>query len=206
MTAIVLTRTANRPTMFARLRKSLLEQTGLDRVFHIVYSDTLTDAYPRGDLVLRGKRLPKTQENSAPWEQYHTSMLEVALELFDGKDAFVSFIDDDDMYTSRSSLLTMASHVAPGVMPIWKVQREGGRVSPFVFGADLRSDKGRICWEASAIHVSDLPLALSIGIDGADGGDGRFWANLADHLEVKWVNQTLTKPQFGKGHGRRRDA
>lgn len=201
MTAIILTRTSNRPKMFARLKRSIRDQDFTGRVFHIVYCDDPKDSYATGDLVIRGKR---ASGGTAPWETYHNEMLAEAVRLFSGQDAFVLFVDDDDMFARHDAISQIFKHVRPGAMPVWKVEREKGRISPFVWKGDLTQDEGRICWEAAALHIDDVDL--SVRIDANDGADGRFWATMAKRLKVEWVDMVMTKPQVGKGHGRRRDA
>jgi hypothetical protein len=87
-------------------------------------------------------------------------------------------------------------------MPIWRVLREKGRLSPTVWRGDLASRDGRICWEAAAHHTSLIGRAP---IDGDDGADGRYWAALSRDLQLVWIDEPLTRAQAGKGHGRTRD-
>lgn len=200
----VLTRTSRRPRAFTRLRRDLLAQEYDGEIIHVVHSDDPADAYATGDIIVHSERPQRTRARTCPWEQHNLTLLQVVLE--DAREGFVTFIDDDDTYASHLSIRRMMTHAAPGVMPIWKVERENGRVSPTTWMGDLNSRDGRVCWEASTLHTTRIPLALQVGIDARDGADGRFWAALARHHELVWQDEILTRPQAGKGHGRRQDA
>jgi len=200
----ILTRTSKRPRMFQRLRDSIASQNYDGPIMHIVHTDDLSDDYVKGDMIASSPRSRKTEKQTAPWELYNLALLE-AVQIY-GQPGFITFMDDDDMYSSPHSLSTIADVAQPGIMPIWKVQRENGRISPAQWRGDLTSNNGRICWEASGFHTNHLTTAINIGIDGNDGADGRFWATISQHLQMQWINKILTKPQVGKGHGRRKDA
>lgn len=190
--------------MFQRLRDSIASQDYDGPIMHIIHTDEPTDDYVTGDMIVASPRLRKTNNMTAPQELYNLRLLQAVHEY--NQPGFVTFMDDDDMYTNPHSLSTIAQEAQPGVMPIWKVQREKGRISPTAWRSDLTSNDGRICWEASGFHTNHLTTAINIGIDGNDGADGRFWAAMSQHLQVKWIDKILTKPQVGKGHGRRKDA
>lgn len=201
MTAYVLTRTAGRPRMFQRLREALAGQD-YPRIVHVVHQEH-PSAYATADHVINGE--PATG-GSAPWELHNKRLLEFVATLAPG---WVTFIDDDDTYTSRGSVTTMLRHaVDPGVMPVWRVERERGRISPAEWRADIGTPQGALCWEAAAFHTSHVPLALR-GIDADAGSDGRMWHALARHLRIEWVDEVLTRPQregrMGKGRGLKRD-
>lgn len=200
----VLTRTSRRPRAFARLRRDLLAQEYPGEIIHVVHSDDPADAYIEGDIVVRSERLRRRRPTDFPWDQYHLTLLQAVVD--DTREGFVTFMDDDDTYTSPQSIARMMTNARPGVMPIWRVERERGRISPTTWKGDLNSRDGRICWEASTLHTTRIPLAHQAGIDGRDGADGRFWAALAPHHQLVWQNEVLTRPQAGKGHGRRNDA
>jgi hypothetical protein len=199
----VLTRTSNRPRAFARLRADLLAQDYDGRIIHVVHSDDPNDQYAEGDIVIHGERVPRGRHKTAPWERYNLALLEAVK--YHGIPGFITFMDDDDTYTSSKSVATMMRYAIAGVMPIWKVERENGRISPTEWMSDLNTPDGRICWEASTFHTDYLPLALAIGIDEMDGGDGRFWARMSESHQIAWIDAVLTRPQEGKGKGRRRD-
>ena len=199
----ILTRTSKRPRMFQRLRDSIATQDYAGPVMHIVHTDEPSDDYVKGDMIVSSPHLRKSDKMTAPQELYNLRLLQAVQEY--GQPGFVTFMDDDDIYTSSKSLSTIADVARPGLMPIWKVERENGRISPAQWRGDLTSDEGRICWEASGFHTSHLELALNLSIDGNDGADGRFWARMSRHLTTLWIDEILTKPQVGKGHGRRKD-
>jgi hypothetical protein len=200
----VLTRTAARPRMFARLRQSLRSQTFDGDVRHVVHAEADNTRYVRGDIIVIGPRL---RRGTAPWERYQARLLD---RLVGEPPGWVTFLDDDDEYMHPEALTRIASYCKRrSDLPVWKTLRENGRISPAVFPGDLGSPEGRICWESAAFHTSHLDLAR--GLVGADdGSDGRFWAALAEHLTVRWHDDVLTRPQrdgrAGKGHGRRQDA
>ena len=199
----ILTRTSKRPRMFQRLRDNIASQDYDGPVMHIVHTDEVADDYVKGDMIVSSPRLRKTEKQTAPWELYNLALLE-AVQIY-GQPGFITFMDDDDMYASSKSLSTIADVARPGLMPIWKVERENGRISPAQWRGDLATDEGRICWEASGFHTSHLELALNLSIDGNDGADGRFWHRLSRHLTTLWIDEVLTKPQVGKGNGKRED-
>lgn len=196
MIAYVLTRTANRPKMFARLQESLLSQDFPGRVIHVVHAEPGSD-YADADIVIGGAR---ATGGTAPWELHNQRLLDAIKHLTPG---WVTFMDDDDMYTGRHSLKRMLYRaVSPGIMPVWRVERENGRLSPKDWMGDLASFDGSLCWEAAAHHTSMIGKA---GIDADGGADGRYWHQLSQHLELVWQDEILTRPQAGKGKGRRRD-
>jgi len=199
----VLTRTSARPRMFARLREALRLQEFDGRIYHVVYSDDPLDNYIEGDFVVKGKRLPKGGKNSFPWELYNLYlMLKVQETRIPG---YIMFIDDDDIPYGKNTIQTIVDNAEHDSILLWKVEREKGRISPFVWQGDLSSNEGRVCWEAGAFHTRNLAKALEVGVDDRDGADGRFWAGLSKKLPVKWLDKVLMKPQVGKGHGRRND-
>ena len=213
MIAYVLTRTAGRPKMFARLRESLLSQDFPGRVFHLVHAETGSD-YAEADIVIEGPHLPRSF-GTAPWELHNRTLLEHLATLVRGTqdrepthpEGWVTFIDDDDEYVSQHSLARMLQHASPDVMPIWRVQRAHHRtqepiLSPRDWEGDLSSHYGRLCWEAAAHHTKWIGTAK---IDADDGSDGRYWHQLSQHLTLAWQDEVLTRPQVGKGKGKRRD-
>ena len=207
MTVYVLTRTACRPKMFARLRESVLSQECEHKIIHVVHIEVDAGDYAEGDIVVRGRRIPKGPGMSAPWELYNERMLSVVSKVArKDRPGWVMFIDDDDVFTSETAVARAFANADPGRLLLWKVERENGRISPFEFPGDLGSDRGRVCWEGGSHHTRYIGLA---GVDGDDGADGRYWRDLAGFLPVTWVDEVITCPQLvgraGKGHGRRRD-
>ena len=209
MIAYVLTRTAGRPKMFARLRESLLSQDFPGRVFHLVHAET-GSTYAKADAVIHGNHLPRSL-GTAPWELHNRTLLEHLATLVRGTqdhepthpEGWITMIDDDDEYTSRDSLSRMLQHATdPSVMPVWRVERENGRLSPATWQGDLASFDGSLCWEAAAHHTRWIGRAK---IDADGGADGRYWQQLSQHLTLVWQDETLTRAQVGKGKGKRRD-
>lgn len=203
MTVFILTRTAGRPTMFARLRESILNQQFEGEVTHVVHAEEGHADYAEADVVIRGPHLPKILNMTAPWELYNRRLLE-AIAHFSG---WVMFLDDDDMFTNETALArAYAQATSPDQLLIWKVERENGRISPAKWRGGLSTPEGRICWEGGSHHTKYLSYAK---IDGDDGSDGRYWNQLSKCLPITWVDEVITKPQLegraGKGHGRRRD-
>jgi hypothetical protein len=199
---ILLTRTSGRPNAFGRLRKSVESQVGAE-VIHVVHSDDPRDTYVVGDLVVRGSRLRRTPESTAPWETYNLRLLSAVREA--GLVGAVAFVDDDDLLFSDGIAARVDAETTPGFVTFWRVLRENGRLSPKVWMGDLGSADGRVCWESGSFHTDDIPAALSVGVDDCDGGDGRFWWGMSKVLTPRWVNEVTCFPQVGKGHGRRKD-
>lgn len=115
----------------------------------------------------------------------------------------MTFIDDDDRYTSRESLATIAGYCTdPGVMPVWRIKREGGRIAP-------ETGLERATWESAAFHTMHIPAALQF-IEPVAGNDGDFWRAMSAFLRVEFHPEVLIEPQQSgrkaKGHGLRRDA
>lgn len=194
----VLTRTSRRPRMFAQLRAALAQQS--HPFTHVVHSDDPSDTYVEGDVLVRGRRL-----GQCGCERYNATLLKAIR----GRDGWVVFIDDDDRPVDENVLATIASFCTdPSVMPVWRVRREAGRISPGVWRGDLNTPLGGLCWEAAAFHLSHVDKAIA-AIDARCGADGRMWAALAKHLAVEWHDQVLFEPQqpgrAGKGYGKRRD-
>ena len=196
MIAYVLTRTAGRPRMFARLRESLAQQQFPGIIMHVVHAEPGSD-YAEADVLIRGAR---ATGGTAPWELHNRRLLDEVARMPPG---WVCFIDDDDEYATPHSLRRMlapATHA--GIMPVWRVERENGRISPAEWAGDLSSFDGRLCLEAAAHHTTHIGKAT---IDANDGADGRYWHQMSQHLRVVWRDEILTRPQAGKGRGRRRD-
>lgn len=206
----VLTRTVNRPKMFARLRESVLAQQLSGEVVHIVHAENEGAEYATGDVVIRGPRILKNAKRTAPWELYNQRLLDALGRLLragDYEPGWVVFIDDDDVFTSEKALSRAFLHaVDDNALLVWKVERENGRISPFDWPGNLGTDRGRVCWEGAAHHTAYLGYA---SIDGDGGADGRYWHQLTEILPIIWVDEVMMRPQLsgraGKGHGRRRD-
>lgn len=198
----VLTRTANRPKMFARCRQSVLAQDHTP-IVHVVHAETGSD-YAVADHVITGPRLPRSV-GTAPWELHNQALLDVVAELEPG---WVTFLDDDDEYTSARSVTRMlANATSEDVMPVWRVERAHPRtqereLSPHIWRGDLGEKYSALCWEAAAHHTSHIGAA---SIDGNQAADGRYWHQLSRRLRVVWQDEVLARPQVGKGKGKRRD-
>jgi len=190
----VLTRTSGRPRFFSALRASLAEQTHRDFV-HIVHSDDPTDAYVEGDIVIRGSRLHIDKTTGVYGvERYQQRLLDAI-----PGEGWIVFVDDDDQFTSPAALAQIAAVCTdPDTMPVWRVRREHGRVSPAGWGSDTTG----ICWEGAAFHTRHISRAV---IDSHGGADGRFWESLAQLLTVEWHDFAPFEPQRSKGYGRRVD-
>ena len=195
MIAYVLTRTAGRPRMFARARESVLAQDYAP-IVHVVHQER-PSKYARADHVITGHR---QSGGTAPYELHNQRLLERVRTLSPG---WVLFLDDDDVFVDAHAVSRIMSLcTSPDIMPVWRVERENGRISPTVWMGDLASRDGRICWEAAAHHTSHIGKAV---IDANDGADGRYWQQMSQHLRVAWVDEVMMRPQAGKGKGRRRD-
>ena len=182
--------------MFARLRASLARQQFPGIIVHVVHAERGSD-YAEADVLVRGER---ATGGSAPYELHQQRLLDAVAGMAPG---WVTFIDDDDEYTTRTSLARMLARATDDrVMPVWRVERERGRISPVSWCGDLSSFDGRLCWEAAAHHTSHIGKAA---IDANDGADGRYWLQMSQHLQLVWQDEVLTRPQAGKGKGRRRD-
>jgi hypothetical protein len=188
--------------MFAKLRTAIAAQDH-PRIVHVVHQERPSD-YAVADHVING--LPAAG-GTAPYELHQKRLLAFVSTLEPG---WVTFIDDDDTYTNPKSISTMlASATDVSVMPVWKVERERGRISPSAWQANPGTPAGALCWEAAAFHTSHIPTAIKF-IDANGGSDGRMWAALSKVLRVEWVDAILTRPQregrMGKGRGLKRDA
>lgn len=194
----VLTRTSNRPVLFAGLRANLTQQAPHT---HVVHSDDPSDKYVDGDVVIDGVRLPVDRRTGkcGP-ELYQARLLEAIRGMPPG---WVVFLDDDDRFTP-DALETIASLCTdPGRINAWKVRRENDRISP----PEWRNP-ATLCWEGATFHTMHLDAAIA-AIDGRFGADGRMWAALANLLPVDWHDLVIAEPQqegkWGKGHNQRRD-
>ena len=195
MIAYVLTRTAGRPRMFQRARESILAQDHRP-IVHVVHQER-PSRYAVADHVITGR--PQSG-GTAPYELHQRTLLAAVASMPPG---WVLFLDDDDEFTTPASVRRMLAHAtSPDIMPVWRVERENGRISPTVWRGDLASFDGRLCWEAAAHHTSHIGKAV---IDANDGADGRYWQQMSQHLRVAWVDEVMMRPQAGKGKGRRRD-
>jgi len=182
--------------MFARLRASLQQQVFPGIIMHVVHAEPGC-GYAEADVVVRGDR---AVGGTAPYELHQQRLLDAVAGMAPG---WVTFMDDDDEYTTPHSVRRMlANATSEDIMPVWRVERERGRISPAAWMGDLGSRDGRLCWEAAAHHTSHIGLA---SIDANDGADGRYWQQLRHHLRLVWLDEVLTRPQSGKGRGRRRD-
>lgn len=208
----VLTRTAGRPSMFARARASVLEQarTYDGWVTHIVHAEDTpeTKAYAEADYLVVGERLERKPTERCPWERYQARLLRAAASVASAAlwtNAWILFLDDDDELRPGALASVPWSTLGPTSLPIWRTERERGRISPATWRGDLGTLAGRICWESAALHVA--ALAIVPAIDGDDGADGRFWHALSRRLEPVWLDDLppLARPQVGKGKGRTSD-
>ncbi|MCA1800621.1 MAG: glycosyltransferase [Actinobacteria bacterium] len=205
MTVYILTRTSGRPRMFSCLRDSIRSQNYQDRVVHAVHSDSPADTYVYGDIVVNSRKLQKSSQQTAPWEVFNKKLLQSVLDDFKGE-GYVIFLDDDDLLYDESTLREIVKRADKNSLNVFLVEREKGRISPERWKADIKTMEGRICWEAGVIHTNHIQKALMHDIDGRDGGDGRFWMALSEHLPLKYHPLIITRPQKGKGHGRCKDA
>lgn len=201
----ILTRTSGRPRMFTALRANLASQPYRD-FLHVVHSDDPNDSYVEGDIVVRGERQPITGTRYGP-EAYMRALLQAVKT--HGTPGWVLVMDDDDVY-APDALTTIASLCGdPDVMPVWKVRRENGRITPATWRGNPSTSSGRLCWENAAFHTKHLDHALNL-VEPRDGNDGQVWAGLAARAIPEWHDAVLAHPQLpgraGKGKGRRRDA
>src|SRR5690606_20385990 len=123
---------------------------------------------------------------------------------------WVTFLDDDDTYTSSRSLQRIRELCeAAGVdgMPIWYSRPD----KPARFRGNLATN-ARLNWGNAAFHTTHLETAISLVRNDRVSRPGRracgdwwFWLQMAEHLTPLWSREQLVKAQLRDGRGLRLD-
>lgn len=201
----ILTRTSNRPLLFAQCRNSIVTQT-YQNVRHIVSVDDMVSynyikqyQYPESNLV-KVNRPIRINRKHMPYNLYCNHLLRLVT------DGWVMFLDDDDLFVHSNVLESLVERIKsnPKVnLIIWKIQLESNRIVPNVnFGHRVQPgdiSSGCVLFHHSLIRVSWWDSQLA--------SDGRFYQRLYYHptTEAIWVPQIFTRINKHPGHGLRQD-
>ena len=91
----ILIRTSKRPVFFSQMMETIKNQT-YPNIITIVHTDDPADTYVSGDIIIRGERLKKSPQMTAPYNLYNNTLLR---SIPDGE-GWYHFIDDDDLYAA----------------------------------------------------------------------------------------------------------
>lgn len=100
---------------------------------------------------------------------------------------YVHFMDDDDWYTGKDALSTVAAHLAPSRLTMWRVDC-GGRTIPAPSNKTWQLVPGDVSGIGFAYHHQHQKLAQW---EPWRRGDFRVICNLAAKLKVNTIDRTL---------------
>jgi len=196
----VLTRTYRRPKSFAICRESVMSQTYIKgddkfndrsmKINHIVGCEEECPYYP--DAI----RLSKKEGKFLPWNLHLNDLGEHV------KTGWVMYLDDDDMFSKDTSVEEIVQEIDhEDQLLIWKVQINTWTApNDKHFGKVIK--KGQVSGIGMLFHSKHLPVPW----EARPAGDFHVIEYLSKKLEVKWVNNILTKVQGGKNnHGKMPD-
>lgn len=190
----VLTRT-HREAFFHVCRESVVNQT-YPMVNHIVGSDTVCGYHSEYHHLYKDYRMPlyvPANHYHAPWNLYLNELQTLCVE------GWVTYLDDDDMYTSVDALAELSDFMQDeDRMLIWKVAITPHWIVPNKsFGKQVTA--GDFSGIGFAFHTKHLPVDWGI----YSYGDYRVATQLLNKgLKPLWINKVLTRTQGGAHNGR----
>lgn len=183
----ILTRTHDRPAQFARMKKSVDEQTY--KVNHIIGSDV--DCGYTLHVKLELKPTEGNQPAGHYPAPYNRHMETLAKEV---KEGWVMYLDDDYYLTDRYAIQRIVHEIDhEDQLLIWKTEINGRKVPK---GNEII--KGDIDTHCFMFHSKHLPVEWGCW----SMGDYKAVKNLSERLQVKWIDRVFTasqgKPKRGK--------
>ena len=184
----ILTRT-HREKYFKVLQQSLESQTCKD--YNWIVGSDLPECtyYPQAIKLIKPIQQPVNIPAGmyyAPYNHYLDIMQETV------KEGWISYLDDDDMYTNEKSLKRIVNAcIDEDELVIWKVQIENNWVVPNLsFGKFIKA--GDISGIGFAFHSKHLPVEWGY----LSYGDFRVAAQLINKgLKPRWIDMVLTRTQ-----------
>jgi len=191
----IITRTHNRPEYFQRCMASIVQQNYND-INWIVGTDTDCPYYPQAHKVYVNYQQPLFVPDGmykAPWNQYLNELQRYT------REGWVTYLDDDDEYTSPKSLQRIAAACQnEDEIVVWKVEIIPTWIVPSQsFGKFIQA--GDFSGIGFAFHTKHLPVDWG----NLSYGDFRVATQLIKKgLKIKWVDMVLTKTQKGANNGK----
>lgn len=191
----VLTRTHDREALFRRCRESVRGQS-YRNINHIIGSASPCPYHP--DAI---RLTPKSVTGEPPNPKcypapYNLHLNELATHV---KDGWVMYLDDDDMFTTRSAVKQIADHIThEDQLLLWRVNINE-RIVPDDehFGHIVDTHISGIGF---MFHSRHLPVDWGCW----SHGDFRVISTLAERLETVWIDAVLTATQGPPHRGGRR--
>ncbi|MBT4111497.1 hypothetical protein HOE37_06580 [Candidatus Woesearchaeota archaeon] len=196
----ILTRTAERPHYFKRVRDSLRSQT-YTNIRHIVATDNyLSQRYVQDDTInfrgipdteiIKVNREPRKNFEHFPYNLYCND-LKAKVE-----EGWIFYLDDDNVFIKDNALELMLDYVSSeDDLLVFKVDWLKKAIPSHSFGKEITfCDCDTACFLFHSKH-KDL-----VDWEGVKGGDFKFFKELSTHLDVVWLNQTLLNINVGSGN------
>jgi len=209
----ILIRTSNRPNYFANCMKSIQAQTYTNYRLIVSYDDEKDLKYinyfqnDNFDVVkvntISIKDIPDTKESGfykSPYNLYlNTLMNEV-------KEGWILYLDDDDKFTSKTSLRTIINHIQnEDNLILWRVLVY---IPHKVIVPDCANfgNEPRLCNIGGSCVLFHNKYIKEAQWDGYSCGDYRVISNLYKIIPDKiWINEVLIANQTISGFGKRND-
>jgi len=189
----ILIRTSKRPKFFAEMMASIKAQT-YPNIITIVHTDDPNDTYAIGDIIIKGKLLHKTKEQTAPYNLYNNRLLQAIPE----GPGYYHFIDDDDKYMSPNVIEKTVAKCDENKINVVRVKRWGSSIWPKTWGSQTSYQT-----ECFILHTKHKNLAKWWD---KKGGDHNYSKQITRKLAINWIDGIIIcKAQEGKGHGNRFD-
>ncbi len=195
----ILIRTSGRPKFFAQLMRSIRAQT-YPNIVTIVHTDDERDTYVKGNIIVKGKRKPRSI-GTAPYNLYQNTLLNA---IPDGPGWYV-FIDDDDMYAGRDVIARYVASAREDCINVARADRGHGKIWP----AHWKRQRS-FQTECFMLHTKYARLKDKNGHRikwwANTGGDHHYTKQITKILPINWIdNLIVCKAQDGKNRGIRRD-
>src|SRR5574343_1079239 len=185
----ILIPTSRRPKFFARMMKSIKEQT-YPHIVTIVHSDNPADKYVIGDIIIHGEPYERSV-GGAPYNLYNNRLLASIPEGM----GWYHFLDDDDYYASPDVLDRFVAGSKRDHINVARVKRWNGQIFP------TRWQRQRsFQTECFLLHTDHRGIARWWA---NRGGDHYYSGMVTKVLPINWIeNLIVCEAQEGKGHGR----
>lgn len=188
----ILIRTSNRPKYFARLWKTIQEQT-YPNIVTITHSDDKKDKYVKGDIIVRSNR------NVSAGRGFFNLYCNVLLDAIpDDKPGWFHFVDDDDLYTDPNVIERFVAASNKHKINVARSDRGGGRIWPKYWKAQKSFQT-----ECFMLHTRHRKLGRWWH---KKAGDHNYTKQITKKLPINWIEDLIVcRAQSGKGRGLRLD-
>ena len=184
----VLVRTSKRPDKFRRCYESIRNQSEKN-ICVIVHTDDPRDTYVIGDIVIRGQTFPRASGN-AVYNLYCNRLLDIV----PLDDAYVHFIDDDDVYYDNYVIEKLKEKAHRKKINVCKTQRWNDVIFP-------RSWLSQLSYQTECVFMPAV-IAKAARWWGNKSGDHYYTKQLTARYDTNWIDVIACRAQAGKGHGR----